>query len=448
MEQRRLFKALAQHRAFLGPTLRKGVHFFDLHPDQPLDWYRAHFPTRSAVESLQRSGDGRVVVGESSPYYLWHPLAAGRIARTLPSVRVIALLRDPVERAYSAHAHELARGFEAEPFEQALALEAQRLDGEEERLRSGEVTRSLAHQHQAYVQRGEYIDQLQRMEQAVGREQMLVLDSADFWSTPERDWPEVTAFLGLAAPRGCLRAPQRQVARPDERRPSRAAGCALRAVRRTTGAVVGSDAVVAAMSEQQPPNHLHRIGRGGSQNVVAAAVAAGLGIALSVVVARSFSEEDTGLYFAATSVVLLVATITRLGTSIGLVYWVARLRELGRAGELRALLRIALRPVLALSLLGAVALFAGAPIASDVLLDGSETGTQLLRVLALALPAIVIFDALLGATRGLGTMTPTAGSRSHRAASGPASAHRWRRTHGKHRGGHRGLGAALLRAWW
>ncbi|MCZ3387543.1 MAG: polysaccharide biosynthesis C-terminal domain-containing protein [Actinomycetia bacterium] len=162
------------------------------------------------------------------------------------------------------------------------------------------------------------------------------------------------------------------------------------------------------MSDQQPATHLHRIGRGGSQNVAAAAIAAGLGIALSVVVARSFSEADTGLYFAATSVVLLVATIARLGTSIGLVYWVARLREIGRAGEIRSLLGIALRPVLALSLLGAVVLFAAAPVASDVLLDGSDTGTQLLRVLALALPAIVVFDTLLGATRGLGTMTPTA----------------------------------------
>ncbi len=162
------------------------------------------------------------------------------------------------------------------------------------------------------------------------------------------------------------------------------------------------------MSDPHAPAHLHRIGRGGSQNIVAAAAAAGLGIALSVIVARSFSEEDTGLYFAATSVVLLIATITRLGTSIGLVYWVARLRELGRTGELKPLLRSALRPVLVLSVVGAVALFALAPMASELLLDGSRTGAQLLRVLAFALPAIVLFDALLGATRGLGTMGPTA----------------------------------------
>ena len=44
------------------------------------------------------------------------------------------LVRDPVERAYSAHAHELARGYETEPFERALELEDERLAGEAERI--------------------------------------------------------------------------------------------------------------------------------------------------------------------------------------------------------------------------------------------------------------------------------------------------------------------------
>jgi hypothetical protein len=192
-----LFKALVQHQGFVGPTLRKGVHYFDLAPEKPLEWYRAHFPTQTSVAKAQRRAGHPIVVGESSPYYLWHPLSAERIAAALPGVRVVALLRDPVERAYSAHAHELARGFETEPFERALQLEAERLRGETERLRTGAVLRSLPHQHLAYVERGEYVDQLERMESAVGRDNMLVLDSADFWSAPERDWPQVTAFLGL-----------------------------------------------------------------------------------------------------------------------------------------------------------------------------------------------------------------------------------------------------------
>ena len=67
---------------------------------------------------------------ESSPYYLFHPLSAERIARDLPGVKVLVLVRDPVERAYSAHAHELARGYETEQFERALELEEERLRGE------------------------------------------------------------------------------------------------------------------------------------------------------------------------------------------------------------------------------------------------------------------------------------------------------------------------------
>ena len=126
-----LFKTLSQHPNFAGPTLRKGVHYFDLHHEEPLDWYRAHFPTKSAVDAVQQRTGAGVTVGESSPYYLWHPLAADRIASALPGVRVVALLRDPVERAYSAHAHELARGFETEPFERALELEPERLADQE-----------------------------------------------------------------------------------------------------------------------------------------------------------------------------------------------------------------------------------------------------------------------------------------------------------------------------
>jgi hypothetical protein len=193
-----LYKALSEHPSFVGPTMRKGVHYFDLNFDKSLDWYRAHFPTTSSLESVQHRTGDPVVVGESSPYYLWHPMVPERIARTIPGVRVVVLLRDPVERAYSAHAHELARGYESEPFERALELEPERIAGQHEGLVSGELEHSNAHQHLAYVRRGEYITQLERMAAAIGRENLLVIDSADFWAEPEQNWPTVTSFLGLS----------------------------------------------------------------------------------------------------------------------------------------------------------------------------------------------------------------------------------------------------------
>jgi hypothetical protein len=194
-----LFKALTEHPGVLPPTLRKGVHYFDIAYDRDLHWYRRHFPTRWAVARASRQVGAPAQVGESSPYYLWHPAAPSRIAAALPDVRVIAVLRDPVERAYSAWSHERARGYESEDFAQALALEPERLAGQEEKLLDpgSRNPRSFAHQHQAYLQRGVYVDQLERMADAVGRDHMLVLDSVDLWSAPADHWPQVLEFLGL-----------------------------------------------------------------------------------------------------------------------------------------------------------------------------------------------------------------------------------------------------------
>ena len=100
---------------------------------------------------------------ESSPYYLFHPLALDRIAADLPDVKLVVLVRDPVERAYSAHAHEAARGYEDLSFAAALEAEEGRLDGEVERLLGDPAYESHAHRHQALRSRGEYAVQLERL---------------------------------------------------------------------------------------------------------------------------------------------------------------------------------------------------------------------------------------------------------------------------------------------
>ena len=80
---------------------------------------------------------------EACTYYLFHPFAMERIAADFPDIKLVAMLRDPVERAYSAYKHELARGFETEAdFDRALELEDERLDGEIERMRPTPTTRA------------------------------------------------------------------------------------------------------------------------------------------------------------------------------------------------------------------------------------------------------------------------------------------------------------------
>jgi hypothetical protein len=183
-----MYRALAAHPAIRKAVLHKGVHYFDISYGKSLRWYRGHFPS-------QRAG---MQTFESSPYYMYHPLAAGRIARDLPGVKLIVLTRDPVERAYSQHAHEVARGFETETdFATALDLESSRLAGESDRLAADESAYSFAHQHHGYRARGEYIRYLRRLAGAVGTEAIHVVDSAEFFTSPERVFDDVVDFLGL-----------------------------------------------------------------------------------------------------------------------------------------------------------------------------------------------------------------------------------------------------------
>jgi hypothetical protein len=185
-----LFRYLASHPS-VEAAARKEVHFFDLNWHRGEAWYRAHFARRG------HAGGVPSVIGEASPYYLFHPLAPERVASLLPAVRVIVMLRDPVSRAYSHYHHVRAHGFEHLSFEDALLAETERLRGEEERLVSDPCYRSFSHQHHSYVARGDYLPQLQRWASHVPPERTLVVVSEEFYADPDAEFRRVTRFLGV-----------------------------------------------------------------------------------------------------------------------------------------------------------------------------------------------------------------------------------------------------------
>ena len=199
-----MYKTLSQHPMVLPAVLHKGAHYFDTGYGHGPAWYRGHFPLWVTARRAAPAPGRLPMTGESSPYYLFHPLAGQRIASDLPGVKLLVLLRDPVERAYSAHAHETARGFETEPFERALELEPIRLAGEEAKLVADPAYQSHSHQHHAYVARGRYADQLRRLEGLFGRDRIHVVDSQRFFTDPEPVFAEVVDFLGLGGTSGIV----------------------------------------------------------------------------------------------------------------------------------------------------------------------------------------------------------------------------------------------------
>ena len=193
-----LYRYLADHPGVAPVTfLRKEIQFFSLHYWRSVDWYWGHFPTRLFTRLAERRTGRRLLTGEASPYYIFHPLAAHRVAEVLPDMKIVAMLRDPVERAFSHYQHMRRLGKESLSFEEAISVEPERLHGEEERILADARYQPYRHVHFSYVSRGRYAEQLQRWLSFFPRENILILSSEEFFSDPDPIFRSVLSFIGL-----------------------------------------------------------------------------------------------------------------------------------------------------------------------------------------------------------------------------------------------------------
>jgi hypothetical protein len=191
-----LYHYLGQH-PHIAPALDKEVHFFDHHFARGMDWYRANFATSWYRDCSKRWYGHDIITGEASPYYLFYPHASERIASTLPTVKLIAMLRHPVNRAFSHYYHQVEAGRERLSFEDACRAEPERLDGEINKIMQNPCYESFNHTHFSYLSRGIYVDQLQAYKRHFPDEQMLILNSERFFADPAAGTRQVIKFLGL-----------------------------------------------------------------------------------------------------------------------------------------------------------------------------------------------------------------------------------------------------------
>ena len=183
-----LFAQICAHPGVAAPS-HKEIHYFDLQSFRGRRWYRSHFPPVS-------SSRGRIT-GEASPYYLFHPAVPARVAEALPDVHLVAVLRDPVARAYSQYQLSIRDGHETLGFEDALRAEPERLAGEDDRLLADGAYRSHAHRHHSYAARGAYAEQLLRWHGHLPKERLLVVSSEELVADPAGTAGAVLEFLGL-----------------------------------------------------------------------------------------------------------------------------------------------------------------------------------------------------------------------------------------------------------
>lgn len=176
-----LHEYLAQHPQVL-PPIWKEIEYFR-YPERGLDWYLAHFPRMPGPE---------FVTGEASTCYLGTRAAKHRVRAQFPNARLIALLRDPVDKAISHCHHERVLGRETRSVEAALTAELEQLEAEAPQPGADYWPDN------GCVAQGMYAFLLEDWLRVFPREQLLVLPSADLYREPESTLLTVQRFLGLA----------------------------------------------------------------------------------------------------------------------------------------------------------------------------------------------------------------------------------------------------------
>ena len=189
-----LAEFLADHPA-IEIAANKEAHLFD---DRYFDekWTTQEINERYAplfTENQEFTESEDVLRGEATPVYLYLPEIAQRLHRYNPDLKLIVLLRNPVERAYSQYCMESARGNERLPFWLALLLEPVRLFLD----RNSMEDESSVRRH-SYRDRGYYALQLRNLMQVFASSQLLILRTEDLRLNHEATMRRIFDFLGVS----------------------------------------------------------------------------------------------------------------------------------------------------------------------------------------------------------------------------------------------------------
>jgi hypothetical protein len=160
----------------------KELHFFNQGWERGLPWYESRFT----------ASNGQARVGEASPTYLVDLDCHDRMASVLPDARLIAMVRDPVDRAYSHYWHWRERMGETRTFEQVVDDELAGRPGADRLVWNPERPEEYS-----YLGPGVYLKQLQHLASRFERGQLKVIVFDDLSEKPDEVFRDVCRFLEL-----------------------------------------------------------------------------------------------------------------------------------------------------------------------------------------------------------------------------------------------------------
>jgi len=189
-----LYAYLTQHPGII-PAEKKEVHYFG-HPENQFrgrTWYLRHFPSNSFRKSLEKKLGYSPIAGEATPN-MNQPFMPKLVHELLPNAKLIAMFRNPIDRAFSQYHHNRRfPGKEPLTFEEAIAQSAVKLPDE----LMNDIERYSKSHHRSYITRGLYFEQLERWYQYYPKDRIHIISSEEFFADPATELKKVLEFLEL-----------------------------------------------------------------------------------------------------------------------------------------------------------------------------------------------------------------------------------------------------------
>ena len=211
-----LYYDICQHPCVL-PAAYDELGYFDSNFHLGLNWYRSLFPTLFS-KWLVKQKKQFAITGEDTPFYIWDPIVAKRILKNLPKIKLIVLLRNPVDRAYSNYHLGVRAGTENLSFEDAIKVETKRLEEINEESKSSIEKYAI---RRSYLAKGFYADQLKIWFEIFNSNQLLIISTEDLKSNPQKVINKIYNFLEIPDNHKLIPEKQKKAVYPEMKKETR-----------------------------------------------------------------------------------------------------------------------------------------------------------------------------------------------------------------------------------
>lgn len=194
-----LYYYLIQHPN-IGKAEYKEIEFFSYSYWRGMKWYRSHFPTKFTKNKFEKTNKQKYFTLDGSPGYSIHPLVPKRIQELIPNAKIIFILRNPIDRAYSDYQYQFKEGWEhTTTFEEAISQDQERYDDSIKKYEDNLVRAYNLYEliNTPYLSVSKYVNYLEKWFNYFPKENFLILSTEELQSNPVHTFNQIFNFLQL-----------------------------------------------------------------------------------------------------------------------------------------------------------------------------------------------------------------------------------------------------------